>query len=199
MSKNGNLPPFAVTNRRRKFGRHFGQTGHFHEIGDELPTSEPGQLRNAGCSFSINPAIIDDACMYRMLAVCNPALQDFTKDIVSSTPPIVHALYNGSFARPLQRLVCTPFTTARLRQPSATRPFFRTNLHFKQFVKTVNHEFRLKFWSKCTPNGGRFVPKRGELPTAGLHALYHGSLARPLTPHSRSVYACIVCSYARCL
>jgi hypothetical protein len=32
---------------------------------------------------SINPALIDDACMHRMLAVCNQSLQDFTKDSIN--------------------------------------------------------------------------------------------------------------------
>jgi hypothetical protein len=46
-------------------------------------------------------------------------------------------------------------------QPSATRPLFGTNLHFGQFVKTVNHEFRLKFRDKCLK--WRFVPIRGRV------------------------------------
>ena len=49
--------------------------------------------------------------------------------------------------------LCSP------NQPSATRPIFGTNLHFRQFLKTVNHEFRFKFRGKCLK--WRFVPKRG--------------------------------------
>jgi hypothetical protein len=41
---------------------------------------------------SINPALHDDACMHRMLAVCIPSLPDFTKDIVSSTGTIKRVL-----------------------------------------------------------------------------------------------------------
>ncbi len=80
-------------------------------------------------------------------------------------------IFCNNFARWLQTIVatwcdvlvflgCYDFVTT-LCQPSATRPIFRTNLHFRQFVKTVNYEFRLKFRSKCPK--WTFVPKMGRV------------------------------------
>ncbi len=65
-------------------------------------------------------------------------------------------IFCNNFARWLQKIVATWCV-----QPSATRPLFGTNLHFRQFQEMTNHECRMKLLSKCLK--WRFVPKRGRV------------------------------------
>ncbi len=50
---------------------------------------------------SINPYLLDDACMHRMRAVCNPSLQDFTKDSINPPSLMIHTCMHRMLARPL--------------------------------------------------------------------------------------------------